>query len=246
MPGQTKQRTELASLSDSSLRKIARDTGRHLADLHALDAVDAFGFLTCDGPVLHGESPDGETDTVTVAAPVADWQNQLRDWATDTITSLEETRFADVAPEAESVLKTEIDGIEGEFDPVLARIDNALENILLENTDLRTMLDWEFTIAATPEYDIVNVAWSLAGGPYLFNPEVTDRREIVREALFRGYRDQGNESAIDQARANRDCYELLSALRSMTLLKHWYQLFDLDRDIDDAASNLRTEVKTHL
>jgi len=129
---------------------------------------------------------------------------------------------------------------------VLARIDNALENVLLEDAELRAMLDWEFTIAATPGYDIVNVAWSLAGGPYLFDPEVPDRRAMVREALFRGYRDRGGDSVVDQARANRDCYELLSAVRSMTLPKHWYQLFDLDRTIDDAASNLRREVKSSL
>jgi aminoglycoside phosphotransferase (APT) family kinase protein len=245
MPGRTIRRTELPSFSDDNFRRIAFDTGRHLADLHAVDAVDSFGYLTCDGPERHGESPVGDSTTVTVADPVADWQDQLRDWATETCTALEETRFADIPPEAEPVLETEIDRIEGEFDPVLARIDNVLENVLLEDTEVRSMLDWEFTIAATPAYDIVNVAWSLAGGAYLFGPDVPDRRALIRAALIRGYRDEGSESVIDQVRANCDCYELLSLLRSMSLLEQWYQLFDLERTIDEAAQNLRTELELY-
>ena len=246
MPGRTEHRSTLSSLSDDSLRAIARDTGRHLAALHRLDVVDAYGFLACDDSLARGDRPTGAFTTVTVADPIVDWRERLRDWASGTLAALEETRFADIVPEAEPIVGAMIDGIEGPFDPVLARIDNALENVLLEGDTVSAMLDWEFTIASTPGYDIVNVAWSLAGGPYQFAPDVPDRGELVRQALLDGYRDQGRKTIVDQTRANRDCYELLSALRSMHHLEHWYQLFDLDDQIDESASKLRTEVETRL
>jgi aminoglycoside phosphotransferase (APT) family kinase protein len=245
MPGQTRQRTELPSLSDSSLRNIARDTGRHLAHLHQLDAVDSFGFLTADDPILQGESPDGGTDSITVVDPISDWRDRLRDWGIETMTSLEGTRFADVPSDAERVLKHKIENVEGEFEPVLARIDNALENILLENGRLRTMLDWEFTIAATPGYDLSSVTWSLAGGPYLVTLDAP-RRTLIREALLDGYRTADGPGSIVQFEANRDCYELLTVLRSMTLLDDWLEEFHLEISAERAAAALRTEVSALL
>ncbi|MFT4891911.1 MAG: aminoglycoside phosphotransferase (APT) family kinase protein [Halobacteriales archaeon] len=246
LPGQTTHRTELPSLSDRTLRTVARDTGRYLAALHALDAVDAYGFLTADGPALGGERPSGAVGTVTVEDPIWDWQERLHEWASGTVTQLEGTQFADIAPDAEPVIRSRIDDVEGPFEPALARIDNALENVLLEDNTVSAMLDWEFSIAATPDYDIVNVAWSLAGGPYLFAPDVPDRRDLVREALLDGYRERGPTAVEEQTRANRDCYELLSALRSMTHLADWYELFDLDGEIDTAAATLRCEVESRL
>lgn len=246
MPGTAEPRTGLASLPDDRLRRIARDTGRYLAELHSLDAVDAYGFLASDGPALHGERPSGAFGTVAVADPVSDWHERLYDWADGTLAALDGTRFADVAPAAEPVLEAEIDAVDGPFEPTLARIDDALENVLLADDEVTAMLDWEFSIAATPGYDVVNVAWSLAGGPYLFASDVPDRRALVRAALLSGYRDRGGETVVERSRANRDCYELLSALRSMTHLEQWFQLFDLDGEIDAAASNLRAEVDSRL
>lgn len=246
LPGRTVHRTELPSLSDRTLRAIARDTGRHLASLHSLDAVDAYGFLSVDGPALTGERPPGTVETVSVEDPVEDWQKRLHEWAGETLTALERTRFADVAPDAEPVLRSCIDDVEGRVEPAIARIDNALENVLLAGNTVSAMLDWEFSIAATPDYDVVNVAWSLAGGPYLFVPDVPDRRDLVREGLLDGYRERGLTAVVERTRANRRCYELLSALRSMSHLEDWYRLFDLDGEIDTAAETIRREVGSRL
>lgn len=246
MPGEVKSRTRLASLPDDSLRRVARETGRHLADLHALNAVDAYGFLTDEGTRRHRGRPRADLDTVAVADPVTDWRDRLHDWADGTLTNLDDTRFSDVVPDARPILDSRIEEIDGPFEPALARIDQSLENVLLNQGELCAMIDWEFTIAATPAYDVVNVAWSLAGGQYLFAPEVPDRRDLVRRALLEGYRECGNERVIEQVRANRECYELLSALRSMVHLEEWFRMFDLGEQIDDAATELRSEVSDRL
>ena len=246
VPGELNSRTELASVPNDRLRGFARDTGRQLADLHSLDAVDGFGFLTAAGPTLYGARPSGDLDTVAVADPVADWRERLHDWANGTLNDLEDTRFADVVPEARPIVDSRIDDINGPFEPALARIDSSFENVLLADDGLSAMLDWEFTIAATPAYDVTAVAWSLAGGPYLFAPEVPDRRDLIGEAILDGYRERGNGRVTEQVRTNRECYELLAALRSMVHLRSWYRLFDLGEQIDDAASNLRDEVSVRL
>ena len=242
LPGEMKPRTELASVSDDVLRAIAYDTGQYLTELHSIDAADTYGFLTQNGPTLSGSNPSGELDSIAVADPVADWKERLHDWADGTIQNLDQTRFDDIAPEAELVVKSRIDDIEGPFEPVLARTDHSLENLLFTNGGLSAMLDWEFTITSMPAYDLVNVIWSLAGGPYLFAPKTPDRRNLIRESVLAGYRERGDGYVIEEFYANRECYELLSALRSMVHLESWYRMFNLGDEVDDATSDIRKEV----
>lgn len=246
VPGNARSRLELPSVRDETLQRIARQSGRYLAQLHKLDAVGSYGFLAHDGPVLTGEQPETDFATVTVADPSDDWTRTVHNWATATLDNLEDTRFPDVVAEARPVIESRIDALEGPFEPVLARIDNSIENVLVDDGDLTALIDWEFTIAATSAYDLVCVAWSLAGGPYLFADDVTDRRPLVREALLDGYADYHTGDAVERYRANRACYELLSLLRSMVHLEDWYQLFDLGNRIEPAAVRLREELDQRL
>ncbi|RJT03300.1 phosphotransferase family protein [Halococcus sp. IIIV-5B] len=246
LPGEMKPRTELASVSDDVLQAIAYDTGQYLTELHSIDAADTYGFLTHSGPTLSGSKPSGDLDSITVADPVSDWKERLHDWADGTIQNLAQTRFNDIAPETEPVVKSRIDDIEGPFEPVLARTDHSLENLLFTSDGLSAMLDWEFTITSTPAYDLVNVIWSLAGGPYLFAPETPDRRDLIRESVLAGYRDRGDGYVIEEFYANHECYESLSALRSMVHLESWFQMFDHGGEIDYAASDIRKELTESL
>lgn len=246
MPGTTHPRTMLPSISDDELEGIARETGRHLAAVHQVPAVDGCGFLTPAGPTLHGGRPSGALDTIRVADPATDWQACVQDWTDDTLEQLASTRFADLAPDASQELTSQIGAIQEHGEPALARIDQALENLLLQDGTLSAMLDWEFTIAATPAYDIVHVAWSLAGGPYLYAPSVADRWDRVFAAVLDGYAETGDEQIVALTRTNRECYELLTVIRSMTLLEDWFELFDLGNEIDGAADILRADVRERL
>jgi len=244
--GTVHHRRELATIDPEVLRGIARDAGRYVADLHALDAVDAYGYLHHRGPTLDGETPAGDLDAIAVADPVADWQARLHDWADGTLGRVEATHFADVVPEAEPVLRDRIDALEGPFEPALARIDQALENGLVEGDDLVAMLDWGFTIAATPAYDVHSVAWNLAAGPYLLDPDLPDRRPLVREAVRAGYRERGDPAVLDRLDANRACHDLLTALRSMVHLTDWFEQFEFGAGEDEAAEALRADVRELL
>lgn len=242
IPGESRSRTELESVPDSELRGLARQTGRYLADLHDVPAVEAFGFLAPAGPALAGSRPPADF-AVRVVDPTDDWPECLKTWADGTLRELESTRFADVIPRAEPLLESQIDGLVGRFEPRVARVDQSIENVLVEDGEIRAFLDWEFTLAATPAYDLSCVVWSLAGGPYRMAPGASDRRPLVREALLEGY---ARPEVVEQFHANRSCYELLSLLRSMVHLEDWYGLFDLGDRVDAAAVELREELDSRL
>lgn len=242
MPGEVQFRTELPSMSDQFMREIAYETGRYLAELHALDAVDAFGFLAPDGPTMAGGQPRGCLETIRVADPVEDWKQRCRESVHEELENIGETRFADLVDQIEPVIEDRIVDLKGPFHPVLARIDQSVEQILLDGREVTCLLDWEFTIASTPADDITYVTRSLAGGPYLWAPEMPDRRELIREALLDGYIEVGPTVIVDQVQANWDCYELIATLRSMVHLREWYELFDLGESIEPAAAKLRDEI----
>jgi hypothetical protein len=83
------------------------------------------------------------------------------------------------------------------------------------------MVDWAFSLAVTPAYDLVLVESSLRGGQWRFVPGSPDPVEVVRPALLDGYRSAGSTAVLDRLAANRDCYELLSLCRSTHLLDVW-------------------------
>lgn len=246
IPGRTIPETEMASLADETLRSIARDSGRLLADLHAVNAVDDFGYPTEQGPVLRGERPSGTVETIGVADPITTWREWLRRRAETSIEVLPSTRFSDLTSRVASTIHTRIDDIRGPFAPVLARVDQSWGNVVLDDGTLSGLVDWEYSLATSPDYDIVSVAWTLAGRAFLFDPTVPDRRQLVFDAVTAGYQAEGSASVIDRARENRPCYELLLALRAMVNLEPWHTLFEFGGGSDDAASTLRAEVATRL
>lgn len=241
MPGEPNSRLGAGSLYEDRLRALSRDVGRHLAGLHGIDAVDAFGYLRVDDEPLRGGDPSGDPASLAVADPVADWRDCLQEWATAELEGLRDGRFADVAPAVSEALDARIAELDGPFEPALARIDQSLENLLATDDGATALLDWEFTIAATPAYDVVAVADSIAGGPYRHAPAVTDRYETVLDAVCEGYATR-NADVVEQVGANRECYELLSAVRVMANLEPWYATLEMDDQVEGAAEALRTSV----
>lgn len=246
MSGTSGSRVELNSYPDETLAFMARETGRHLADLHALDVVDGYGYLSPAGPALSGEPPSGGVDSIAVEDPTSVWADQLRRSTRQELALAAETDLADLVPRVRPELASRIEGLEGPFEPVLARIDHSIENVLADEGRLTAFLDWGFTIVATRGYDLVHVTRSLAGGPYLYAPEMDDRRPLIREGLLDGYWSTAQAGRPDQVRANWSCYELLAAVRSIGHLSSWYRTFDLADRREDAMAVLRQDIRANL
>lgn len=247
LPGASYDRTELADFSPTAVERLARSTGRQLAALHGLDVVDAYGFVSVDADeTLDGGRPDGDPGRIVVDDPTRSWTGYLASEVDRVFPGLEATQFGDLAPAVRTALDARIDGLSGPFDPVVARIDQSLDNVLLdpETSAVTGLLDFEFAIATTPAYDLAFVAHSLAGGHWQYVPEVPDRRETVRSALLDGYRTVGSARAVGQFRENGDCYRLLAAVHAMVNFEEWFDhIYDAtDAQREGVASALRARV----
>ena len=246
MPGEAVPFRDVGTLPDSALERLARETGGYLAELHAIDAVDAFGTVDHDqSTVLRGEAPPCDVDELTVTDSSDSWPALVRRWADDELGRLGGTGFADLAPRLRETVDDRIDALSGSFSPVLGRIDHGLHNLLIDSStgEIRGMVDWAFTLAVTRAYDLACVEYNVAGVALSVVPEIPDRRETVRNALLDGYRSVA--TVPTEYHDHRELYELLAHLRSMNFLNTGMTEVP-EEHVDSAAAGLRREVRSVL
>ena len=249
LSGANYNRIELSEFSESAVERLAHSTGRHLATLHEI-TVDAYGFVDVDADeTLDGGQPSATVEQLVVQEPTHSWIEYLTDERDRILTGLDGTRFGDLCPMVRPVLDAQIDCLSGEFDAVIARIDQSLDNVLLdpETSAVTGLLDWEFCVAATPAYDLAFVEHSLSGGHWKYLPGVSDHRETIRSALLDGYREVGLSRIVEQFHDNCACYALFADLHTMINFEDWFDQFDAAEVTDEqrkkAATTLRERVE---
>lgn len=239
----------IRELSTSDVERLAHSTGRYLADLHSVDAVDTFGIVSAESTeILTGQRPSSDLSQVGVEDATDSWVTYVDDSATQLVAALEDTRFAGERKRIEPVAATCAENLVGEFDPAIARIDNAIDNLLLdsETYEVTGMLDWEFCVAATPAYDLTFVVNSLVDGYWSLLPNTPDHHETAQASLLAGYKEAGSSRVIEQFHANRGCYNLLADLHLMLNFDSWFDLIDIeDEQRDYAVERLRTRLRRH-
>jgi aminoglycoside phosphotransferase (APT) family kinase protein len=249
-PGVTVERDELDTLTEGRIERLARASGRYLAELHELDPFDAYGYLErSPEPTLRGDRPPASADTLTVAEPTERWRPQIRAWADGTLDGVAETRFADLLDDVEPFLDDRIAELDGPFRPVLGHIDNSVENVRHdpETGGITGLLDWAFSLSVTPGYDLALVEQSLNGGQWRLLPHSPDYTEHIRPALLDGYRAVGSPRALAELDAHRELYELLSLCRSMNNLEPWLSTKDATTaQVEAAARSVRDRTRTIL
>lgn len=248
--GRNVPRKQLGELSETTVRRIAKSTGASLAELHSFNAVDAFGFLECDpAQTLCGGCPSTDTEQIRVADPELSWPTRVREWADGTLERHSHSRFSDMTPEIRPVVYEHIDRLSGPFEPVLGHIDNSIENVIFEpeTGDVTAMLDWAFTLAITPAYDLVCVERSLSGGHWAMVPSTPDFQRTVRDGLVEGYRNGASTRTIEQFHEQHALYELLSLLRAMVHFDGWFEMKNLsEKQVESTAEEHRKALNQFL
>lgn len=240
---------EVGSVSDETLRRVARLTGRYLGQLHGIDfeAVDGFGRgIQCKrSSPLGGERPPGDPSQLVLRDGYDDFRARLRDWwEEDFDTGRTSGRFDDLVPAIRETLNRRLAALPESLSPVVARLDHGWHNLLVapDGGEITGVLDWGNLSSFPPAYDLALVEVRLAGGSRLTLPEVPDRRPTVRDALLVGYR---QERPIPPAfDSQRKCYQL-------DVLQSWMVSLGEGRTgraipddrIDDAAGGFRTMVE---
>lgn len=221
LPGEELPYEQVARLEDDVLRRLARETGEYLAKLHSVPAVDRFGHVRHDGPELVGDRPTGDPATLTVGDADERWQPYLRDRVNQALDRHEDSRFSALTPALSEFFEAGIENLEGAFEPAIGRNDHGLHNLLLDaDTGAITgMIDWGYTLAVPPAFDVEFAAYLYSGAFLAGLPEVSDRRPLVREAMLSGYRETAPELA-ERVVDPEPLYEALAMTRIMNDFEH--------------------------
>lgn len=208
---------ETRNLSPPVHETIAVQTGEYLAELHSVDTVDTFGRIWWDGsdPCDGGRPSDASQQLETIER-YDEWSEFLRATTMADLDKLRTTEFSDLAPLLREWMADRIYDLKGPISPVVARIDHGIHNLLIEphSGDIRALLDWGFTLAASPGYDLHVIEWVLSGAVLSSIPGTPDRQEFVREGLLEGYR---RLKSYDPEPGSEDetLYETMAIVRSM-------------------------------
>ncbi len=258
-PGTNLPKRAIAELSDDALARIAFESGRYLAELHALDGPSGYGRVTVAVTSQHtGGRPSVSLDQLGVAvlqgassSDPREWPAVFRTWCDDTLDRLASTRFGDLRREVGPVVDTLVDDFSGPYESVIARVDHGLNNILVdpETGRITGVIDWAFTLSVPPAYDLACLEANLAMDPWSVHPSTPDRRELVREKLREGYRLKQGAEIDEQLDRNHSVYMLIAILRAMNHLDAMPE-FVMDganeADVDVAAKAYRRLVSTWL
>lgn len=247
MSGEDLPYEEVGWLPDEALRTLARDVGAHLGELHRIDAVDSFGHVGYDRTrTLDGGHPSGSVADLTVREPVDSWPTYLRGYVEHELERHAESRFDSLTPRLESWVDERVDGLEGPFGPVLGRNDHGLHNLLVDadTGEVTATLDWAYTLAVAPAFDLGFVAYILGGAFLRGLPDVRDRRGLVRETILSGYRSTAPRLA-DAIPTRWPLYELLAAVRVMNDFERLAPELP-EGTADDVAEGIRVDVESVL
>lgn len=231
-------------LDDDTMCAIARDVGRHLGDLHTLDAVDSFGYVASGAPSLSGGRPDGAVGDLTTVRGRETWPEYLWARTRPELDRHADSRFSGLTDRLTAWFDERIGALEGPFEPRLGRNDHGFHNLLVdrEAAGVTAHPDWAYTLAVPPSFDFEFAAY-LYGGSFLAGlPDVRDRRELVREAMLAGYAKTA-PGLVERVRDPNPCYEMLAATRIMNDFHH----LSLPEGTDEAVTErLRRDVETAL
>lgn len=219
MPGTALPYPETRHLTDRVLRRLSRQTGEHLGRLHCLAGPDGFGVVSLDTPSSGGTQPSGSDEPIRVRDRVDTWTEFLLASVEPELDRLGGSRFGDLEPAIRTWIHDRVEAVPGPRSPVIGRIDHGVHNLLMRRDDgrIEALIDWGFTLAVTPGYDLRTVEYVLSGAVLAPLRDATDRRRLVREALEEGYRRTARYPS-DELAAAGDLYELMAVVRAMNHL----------------------------
>lgn len=219
LPGEELPYEAVGELDDGSLRRLARETGEHLGDLHSVPIPDGFGHLGADAPELAGDRPDADPAILTIQNPRESWPEYFCARVEHQLDRHDDSRFSALTPTLREWFERGVDELadgDDAFESVLGRNDHGLHNLLVDPAtgEITAMLDWGYTLGVPASFDFEYAVY-LYGGAFLAGlPDVRDRRGLVREAMLGGYRETAPDG-VDRVATPEARYEMLAMVRIM-------------------------------
>lgn len=212
-----------SELPVGELSAYAREVGRYLGRVHALDAFDGFGPIVAardvDPADRGGTRPLAREYDLTIPDPHDEWASTLTATVDAILDRHSEGRFGDLTPRIRDAVEERRAGLDLSGSPVIARLDHGLHNLLVDRADeaVAGVLDWGIARATHPEYDLA----CAEQGFCTTAPLDSDRRRRVRAALYDGYREINDLATDESFDARRRLYLLVFQTISMNWAEGW-------------------------
>jgi aminoglycoside phosphotransferase (APT) family kinase protein len=235
VPGETYE-GDAFDLDEEAVRRVLRDAGANLAELHELGPLDAVGDVGVDAD---GDLGVLDTDSHSATTDTREW---LRESAVDTLESLEDggffpdmaddpDRFVDLVPRLREVVHSRIDAMPAPAPPTYCHWDYRFGNLRVhpETGATNAVLDWANLTSIEPAYNLARVESHLLDSGDPDAATLAARRETFRDAYENARTtvlDPANDAEwafTDEVRERIDCNLLLARLDAMACLPLWHR-----------------------
>jgi aminoglycoside phosphotransferase (APT) family kinase protein len=192
----------IGELEDTLRGDIIEHAGRILGDMHAEIGFEGFGRLALDD------------DRLIVDEFSWDWQQFFHDMVDGYVDQFEGGPFADLQERARQEIDDAIHVIDTSGVPRLVHDDFRPANMLFEpdrSDPITSVLDWQFALAADPEYHIARTDFLFIDPAY----RDADARERLRDRLYTGYREYREFEPTDGYERRRAVYHFATLLWRM-------------------------------
>lgn len=217
VPGETTP--QLRDFETDGATDYIRTAGELLGRLHAETEFESVGHI------------EGATDSTLVYKPADSWPEFFSKLKRDTASELQGTRFEEAAGDAVAALPETTGGFAVDR-PVLAHCDFGPNNVFRFDGDVTGVIDWEWTLAADPAYDLLRAE-------RLFRTGADDG---TRNALLTGYRTV--RPVPDDYEHRAEIYSAYETLSPMSSFESWCP--DDEEKAQELADSLREAVYERL
>src|SRR6056297_1237718 len=214
---------EFATLSPEDRRRVMRQAGEILGDLHSEIGFEAFGRL------------DLHNDRLIVRDWMGSWREYFEELTRAHLSRLDETPFGDVRERAVETIEPALEIVPEDGVPRLVHDDFRPANLLFEAGDERpitAVLDWQDVLAALPEYNLAQTEFLFIDSSFR-DPEI---RERLRGEFHDGYTEHQSMDFEDGYADRRPLYQLSTLLWRMAG-------FDAVFGDDDGLGRARAEAQ---
>lgn len=193
---------EFATLSPDDRRRVMRQAGHVLGDLHSEIGFEAFGRL------------DLHNDRLIVRDWMGSWREYFERLTRAHLSRLDETPFEDVKGRAMAKIEPALEYVPEDGVPRLVHDDFRPANLLFEagtERPITAVLDWQDVLAALPEYNLAQTEFLFIDSSFT-DPEV---REGLRSEFHGGYTEHRPMDFEDGYADRRPLYQLSTLLWRM-------------------------------
>jgi aminoglycoside phosphotransferase (APT) family kinase protein len=214
---------QFKSFSRESKCTLVREMGRILGRLHTETRYDAYGSISVD---TDGSlSVDGET---------SDWTTYYREMYEEYVTKGEGSPVDELAQEALDFFNSAVVDIDPEDGPVLLHGDFTPDNLIIEDSRVQAVLDWEHATAGRHTKEAWEVEENVVN---IFASE--EVRSDLRDSLWAGYAETATVS--DSFEAMKHLFavgEFTKIGRIYSVLSNVVEVVDTDEFVSRSEQEL--------